>query len=753
MTLRCLRVSAAAIVLGAVGCSHFDSSARALDRGNKHLEKRDYARAMLEYKNAIQAKPQDAEAHYRMALACLGAADARSGIMFLRKAVELDPKHEGAQLKLAELMTLGTSGKFLGEAEQKIRNVLATSTESVEGLRLLAITEWRLGKTADAEAHLQEVLRKFPDNVQSVVALAWMRISQKRMDEAEQLLKDAVVRTGDTPMAKIALGRFYALSGRWEEARREFQAVCDKDPGNDTALLDLSRTQFELKDLDAAGRSLAKLSGIPGSQYKSAYPVFLFRTGRTQEAIQQLRKLTESDPKDRTLRGLLVSALVETGRRPEAESLLKQSLEANPRDAEARLQRARIRLLDRRWFAAQADVSYVLQHEPESAQAHYLLSKVHAMRGEVHLERQELSAAVKRDPTLLPARIDLARSLVAAHDATGALQMIESAPASQANLLPVVLQRNWALIAAGKLSAARGAVDAVLKSAQMPEPVLQDAVLKILSRDLKAATASLEAALAKWPDDPRLVEVLAKTYVIERRTPQALDLIRSTAAKHPKSIPIQALAGRWLFDNGDLSGARRAYMAVREVDPDPVPSELMLAQIDVAEQKMADAQTRLSGLTTAVTVTSEVYFQLGSIEASLGKRDAAIQSFRKAIELDPQHIWALNNAAYLLVDHAKSADEALRFAQQAKERLPDNPVIADTLGWIYYHKGVYHTAVQHLEQAVKQGADPSAQYHLAMAYAKAGKRVQAQQTLQTALRVAPNLPEASAAKSLLAANP
>src|SRR5262245_36159545 len=43
-------------------------AAKYLERGNEFFERKDFARAVLEYKNAIQAQPGQAEGHYRMAL-------------------------------------------------------------------------------------------------------------------------------------------------------------------------------------------------------------------------------------------------------------------------------------------------------------------------------------------------------------------------------------------------------------------------------------------------------------------------------------------------------------------------------------------------------------------------------------------------------------------------------------------------------------------------------------------------------------
>ena len=69
------------------------------------LAKKDYGRAALEFRNAVKVMPKDAEPYYQLGLTYLASGNARNGVAALRHATELNPKHAGAQLKLAELMT------------------------------------------------------------------------------------------------------------------------------------------------------------------------------------------------------------------------------------------------------------------------------------------------------------------------------------------------------------------------------------------------------------------------------------------------------------------------------------------------------------------------------------------------------------------------------------------------------------------------------------------------------------------------
>src|ERR1700722_8015649 len=68
-------------------------SARFIEAGKKMLQNKDAPRAILQFRNATQATPKNAEAFYQLGLAYLAAGDLRNGVGNLRKAVDVDPKH------------------------------------------------------------------------------------------------------------------------------------------------------------------------------------------------------------------------------------------------------------------------------------------------------------------------------------------------------------------------------------------------------------------------------------------------------------------------------------------------------------------------------------------------------------------------------------------------------------------------------------------------------------------------------------
>src|SRR5437016_5096565 len=110
-----------------------------LKRGQEQLAKKDYSRALLEFKNAAQAMPKDPEPYYQSGLTYLATENIPGAVAAFRKATELNPKHAGAQLKLAELMTASRNKELVQDAEARLQNILAASPDNPEAIDTLAL--------------------------------------------------------------------------------------------------------------------------------------------------------------------------------------------------------------------------------------------------------------------------------------------------------------------------------------------------------------------------------------------------------------------------------------------------------------------------------------------------------------------------------------------------------------------------------------------------------------------------------------
>ena len=134
--------------------------------------------------------------------------------------------------------------------------------------------------------------------------------------------------------------------------------------------------QVRAGQADQAEQTYRQVSALPEKQYKPIHALFLFQSGKRDQAVAEFEKLAKDDPADRDLRTQLVRAYLAVNRVGDAERVLTAALKKNGLDTDALLQRSRIYLGSRKYTEAQSDLNQVLHFRSNSAEAHYLLSKV-----------------------------------------------------------------------------------------------------------------------------------------------------------------------------------------------------------------------------------------------------------------------------------------------------------------------------------------------------------------------------------------
>jgi tetratricopeptide (TPR) repeat protein len=736
------KILAAGVVMAssfAVGCNQSPQSKEAafIKRGLTLAEQKDYGRALLEFRNAARAMPKDPEPRYRMGLAYLGEGRAGDALSSLKVAVALDPRHGPAQLKLAELLLSSRNHDLIEQATTELQSLLEASPDNPEIADRLAVGEWSLGKPAEAERLLQQSLDKFPTHLSSAVTLARIKLTRKDLKGAVAILQEAARNSPQSGAAAVALAQMYVMAGNPALAETELRRALQLNPKDSAALLSLSAAQISARKMTEAEETLRKLAELPDPELKALHPKFLLQTGHQEAALTEFEALAKASPDDRRARSRLVAAYVEMKRLPAAEALLAEALKKNPKDTDALLQRSQLYLQAGRMNDAGSDLKQVIHFNPGSAPAHFALAAVYKSQGLVRSEREELNEALKLNPDLLPARLWLVQSLLVGQENEAALSVLNQTPASEKQSLAVTIERNWALLFLGRDQEVRPVLDQALRYGSSPELVLQDAVLKMKAGNYAAARAAAEQILKQDPENSRAAHMVLDSYVAEKQSDKAGAWLTGMVAAHPRSAPLQFLLGEWLGSLHRNAEARKAFEAAIAINPALPGAGLALATLDLEENRFDAARKRLREMVDADNRNTKAMLMLASVEDSAGQPAAAIPYYRQVLGVDASNIFALNNLANHLT--ATNPEEALKLAQQAVEVAPDNPAVQDTLGWIYYRKGMYSMAVEHLKVAAMRQANPRRDFHLGMAYLKAGDPSRGQKMVTLALRSDPSL--------------
>jgi tetratricopeptide (TPR) repeat protein len=147
----------------------------------------------------------------------------------------------------------------------------------------------------------------------------------------------------------------------------------------------------------------------------------------------------------------------------------------------------------------------------------------------------------------------------------------------------------------------------------------------------------------------------------------------------------------------------------------------------------------------------EAYIKLAAHYLTLGLPSKALDTLKKAMSYLPRSAQIANNLAWLYLKYQQDdIDEAMRLAQIAYEGLPNNPAVADTLGWIYYLKKMPTRAIWLLEQAMESDSDnPIINFHLGMALVAERRREEGRQHLALSIKLGINETERVEAEQAL----
>jgi tetratricopeptide (TPR) repeat protein len=719
----------------AAGCGK-GSAEQAIQRGDEYASRNATAEAIIQYRLALDIDPKRADVRTKLIDLLL---QNRQGAAALREAVmvaDLQPNDVQAQVRAGTLLL--QSGNF-EDARARADKALSIDPKSVEALVLkgnslaglkefdtaleefqeaIAIqpsgdhlyvragaVQYARGDRKAAEEWLRKAIDVAPRSAASRVALAGFLWADSRLPEAESVLKQALALDSKDPDANRALGLLYVATGRGDAAEPHFRLIA------------------ETSDSD---------------QPKLALADYYVSQGKTEMAKPLLTTLA-AKPQTFEAATLRLAAIEATqNNTAAADSLVESVLRQNQSSPPARILKMRLAALRHRSDDVMTLAASIVANDPNSVfagQAEFAMGVVEISRDRFDDARRHFNEALRlipQSPDILLALAHLnLRSARFDEAETFARQLIAvqpENPQARAVIVRSRLARNDEKGAAAELAHLQR---------QFPNsvPVLN------LTGARHLAAGRLEQARAMyakaWEADPQNLESLDGLLAVDlqlKRPGEAVSRVENALGRLPKSSDLLVIAGKTYVAAGDLPKAEALLLEAIEREPNRLVAYNLLAQLYIDQKRLADARDKLRDLLTKNPRSVSVNTMLGTVLHLMNDTNGAEQQYQRALGLDPTAAVAANNLAWHYVSSRRNLDQALQLAQTAFRALPEDPHINDTLGWAYYHKGMYDAAVRHLEQSVSRSPkNAGMQYRLGMAHARSGNLESAVKALKTAL--------------------
>jgi tetratricopeptide (TPR) repeat protein len=765
--------------LGLSGCKNAEASkAEHLQRGEAFLKDKKYQEASIEFRNAIQIDARYASAHWGLAQAYEGLQRWSEMIEELKQAVDLDGSNLDARVKLGTYYVganaIRKSPELVGEAERLAKDILQKDANNVGGHILMADVLFAQEKRDEALAELKRAIDIDPKRIESTLALAkyFIRIDDKA--KAEETFRQAISSNDSSALAHSEYGKFLVQTGRSEQAESEFRRAVEVEPTNRDSRFVLASFYLVNKRLDKAEEAYKALAELDKDkpEGRAILADFYSSIGRYDDAVAIYQEIVAKSSDYTRGRYRLSEIMLQRGDAKGAGDQVEAVLRANPRDMQALLLRSRIRLHGGDAKAAVEDLKEVLKQEPNSRAGLYFMAEANLRLGKVEQARIFAGDLARYYPDYLAAKLMQVQISLASKDpaaaATQANELIErlgkEAPSSETSpqmltelRAKTLMARGLAQLQLGKSKQARDDLTAARDLAPNSPSSYNNLALAALSeKKVDEATALYERALAiDSADFDALNGLINNVYSRQNRLDLAHARVDQALGGQPDNPSLHYLKAHVYGFEQNAQGAESELRRALELDPNYLAAYFDLAAIFVNTKQQERAIAEYRKVIERRPDDASTYTLIGMLEDSRQNTDAAIENYRKAIELDPNSAIAANNLAWIYAVYGKgNLDEAVALSQGVVQRFPDVPGFADTLGWVYYKKGLHGPAVEQLQKVVAKAGDSAGyRFHLGMALAGKGDKAAARRQLEEALRLGEkqsNFADAEEARKTLA---
>lgn len=770
----CLSLAIAFIGLSLCACdSPQEKEAKYIKRGNEYFEKKEYAKARLEYRNAARIAPTDTEVRYRIGLVDEAENNLQGAFKNFLGVEQQNPRHVPALLKLAQYLM---AAEQYDESLKRLTVALTDAPDNAEAHALFAALQLRKKNFDETEKEARFALEKDPSNVTAYSVLTGLYSSKDDEAKAIAIVEEGIGRNPESLPLLLLRAMIYEKASKIEKVIEAYQPIINLKPAEVRFRTDLASLNVKLGKIDEAEAVLRKgVADLPDNKEmkrkliafigehrgvdaaekeiretmkdKSSDDMFfwladLYMTrndvDRAMALLEQIIAKDQFDQSGLTARTSLARLQFVKGNRELAEKLVKTVLDKAPDNQDALFIRSRLLVDDGRYQEAVSDLRAIIRDNPKAKNAYQLLGELFLLQGRLNLAIDTLNQLIDIDPANSPARVRLAQMYGLNGDPKRALDLLGIVTKAEpkynvgweSTARIAIAAKNW-LVA----DAAIKVLD-TLEGQHLPATFLKAQVLDINGKtdeaiglytqviDADPSSPLSEHALAALVDAYQRSNKLetAATYMKGLKTDSPFVsaligecLLRLNKPDEATAFLDKSIAGKAAFQSPYINRAR-VYLKDNKVDD-------TLRMLKEA-QRVAPGDMKAPMMAAEVLGTPERYKEAIAIYEEILARNSDMHA-------------AANNLAQLIADYQPNDSAALEKARNYAERFTgsNNPFLLDTLGWVYFRQGNLQQAQTIMDRVMKASdkLPPQVHYHYGSLLAKLGKTEEAKSELQKAL--------------------
>ncbi|RMF77117.1 MAG: hypothetical protein D6744_11660 [Planctomycetota bacterium] len=777
-----------------------DRAGGATYQGALKLMKGDPAGALEEYLTAERDLPTDSDLKVRIAQCYAALNQAEQALASLNAALEIDPQNFNAnKLYYAIMELMGRQEeayenlvrayksnprdewvqehRLLIEEEQDPQKGIerrekfrANNPKDWENLLRLAQLYERTQQDDKAEECLKAAHEIEPGS-HRIANFAKKFYGRRRNREAGEAILQKYLESRDRLgkiEAYLKLAEFYetlgdenAVLATFNEVKEKAQQLIEQDPGRGRrgkidvleAMAKYYLRQKRPADVVATIREMLPLyvesEAAEAKRARINLIIALFQMNDLTAAEKEVRSFLKDYPDDANGWMREGELYVRQRKFEEARAALSKVLEQFPNNTWCLYQRARVNTTLRRYEDAKADFLKLKDVDPRAygLNPRLELARLYVLMEQYELAENELIELLAIQPNNQSMAVMLIRLLQATGKPDRALAFCSQRAAQQPRVPYWPHQLGMLLIAQGKCSAA---VAPLRKAVELTDGASAGYIADWV-RALVCADRADEALAVVSQLKGEVVTPLVLTYAAEAQIQRAeRDAARNTLdqalslASQQSANQVQLVASRIeaLLSRADSLSMLRSKLAEAEGEPaQRLRVGLARALLRGSDEERSEGLDIANEMLAAAPPGTAYHIEALMLKAqgfeAAGQYEESVQAYEKVLETLPNAVTALNNIAYLLTDKLDRPADAVPYAEQARQLVPDNANVLDTLGWTYYRNGRLDEAETALREA--RMVDPenlAVLYHLGLVLRDRGQRTAARTVFERIERIA-----------------
>lgn len=655
-----------------------------------------------------QLSPREPRAAYLKALLAEKDGNTKAATSALQEVTALiDPVPLDFIRYRPQLMMLNGLAHFGLNEREKARPYLE-AFQRAQGAttvsKLLAQVYFAEGNVDRAIETLAAYTKAIPGDSQALVLLASAHMSQGRNAKATALMQEALL-SKDTPEVRTALGISLMGSGQSSSAIVQLENAFKNDP-----------TQ------KMAGAALAGL---------------YLRSGQNAKAATIAQGLVKQQPGNAGFQNLLGMALAQTGNMPGAKAAFEASAKIDPVLLPPQLNLARLDIASNAFDAAAIRLAAMLKTNEKNVEVLMELANLADYRGQTDeavrwlTKADDFSGLHDTRPGLALVQLHLRKGQVAP-----AIEAVKKLSIKAPEDLAVLLTSARAMLANVDPTGARAALATATRVAEFnASQQVEIALLQLSANNLGGAAYSLDKALSTSPTNLPAQALKAEVLLRQGDLVKADQFIRQILAQAPKRAVGYSLQGDIALARGQNAAAIDAYRRAHQTEPSSDTLQRLFGVLSAQDGgkpalQLAEQWTKSHPQDLAVRRTvADFYARSGNYASARGAYEALLKML-------PGDTRALNNLANVLL--RLKDPSAVAMAEQALAKDPANASAIDTLGWALFQLGgstQSDRALQLLRDArLREPGNPSIRYHLGALLAQLGRKNEAREEVEAAVK-------------------